>query len=85
MSEAADVIARFLFLALTSNGLPRAKGKGPFRSLSSAPQRSPSLWLRTNTCLPPSLKRGLMWKAMSLPLRKFTVNLGGGLTHHINN
>lgn len=62
-------------IRLTSNGLPRAKGKGPFKSLSSVPQRSPILWLRTTTCLPPSLKRGLIWKAMSLPLRKFTVNL----------
>lgn len=62
-------------IRLTSNGLPRAKGKGPFKSLSSVPQRSPILWLRTTTCFPPSLKRGLIWKAMSLPLRKFTVNL----------
>ena len=60
---------------LTSNGLPGANGKGPFMSLSSVPQASPILWLRTTTCLPPSLKRGLIWKAMSLPLRKFTVNL----------
>lgn len=64
-----------IMIRLTSNGLPRAKGKGPFKSLSSVPQRSPILWLRTTTCFPPSLKRGLIWKAMSLPLRKFTVNL----------
>lgn len=68
-------IIRFFRFRLTSNGLPGANGKGPFMSLSSVPQASPILWLRTTTCLPPSLKRGLIWKAMSLPLRKFTVNL----------
>jgi hypothetical protein len=31
----------------------------------------------TTACLPPSLNRGLRWKAMSLPRTKFTVNLGG--------
>lgn len=62
-------------VSFTSKWCPGMKGKGASSSRSSRPQRSPSLWLRTTTCFPPSLNRGLMWRAMSLPRKKLMVNL----------
>lgn len=83
-NQTAPLTSQFLLMwneYLTSNGCPGTKGKF-CSSLSSLPHFCPMQLFLTITLFPPSLKRGLKWKARSFAVFRSSVILKNNKDHH---